>query len=99
MRGIVDLQDVSINSISTYCNTNENTIYNKPTTNIREKQCNDETIVEMIDMLQQHDKKADNNIIGKKSISVKKLVRLWKKLNIDNNLLCRTINIEGHTVR
>ena len=57
VRGIVDLQDVSINIISTYCNTNENTTYNKPTTNIKEKQCNDETIVEIIDMLQQHDKK------------------------------------------
>ena len=49
-------------------------------------------------MIQQN-KKPDNNSISKRSIYVKKLVRQWKKLDIINNVLCRTINIEGHTVR
>ena len=98
VRGIVDLQEVSMNTIATDNDDNKITICDKVTPNIGEEQSNDATITELIEMIQQN-KKPDKNEMGKRSSYVRKLFRQWKKLGIVNNVLCRTIDIVGHTVR
>ena len=98
VKGIVDLQEVSMNTIATDNDDNKITICDKVTPNIGEEQSNDATITELIEMIQQN-KKSEKNEMGKRSSYVKKLFRQWKKLGIVNNVLCRTIDIEGHAVR
>ena len=54
VRGIVDLQEVSMNIISTYNNDDEIMRIDKVSPNIREEQSNDATITELIEMIQKN---------------------------------------------